>query len=42
LGLLGTQSREKHTAKPVHFGTPMATFESFDQCLGLAYRFNSF
>jgi len=42
LGLVRTQSREKNTAEPVQFSTPMALFTSFRQYFRLAYRIKSF
>jgi hypothetical protein len=41
LGLVGTNSREKHTAESVQFGTPIAVFKSFDQCFRLVYYLKS-
>src|SRR5262249_2327036 len=32
LSCISTQSREKHTAEPVQFGTAPALFKSFSQC----------
>jgi hypothetical protein len=37
LSLLSTQSREKHTAKPVHSGKHVAVLKSFSQCFRLVY-----
>jgi hypothetical protein len=31
LGIVRTQSREKHAAEPVQFGTPKALVKSFGQ-----------
>jgi hypothetical protein len=42
LGFISTDSREKHAAKSVQFGAPMAIFKSFDQSFRLAYRLKSF
>jgi hypothetical protein len=32
LSLVSTQSREKHTAKPLQFDTPIAVLKSFSRC----------
>ena len=42
MGVVGTHSREKHTAEPVQFGRPPAVFSLFGQCFCLTYRLKSF
>ena len=42
LPVVSTQSREKHTAKPVQFGTEIALLKSFSQCFRLVDYLKSF
>ena len=42
MGLLSTQSREKHTAEPVQFGIVIALLKSFGQRFGLVDGLKSF
>jgi hypothetical protein len=42
LSLVGTYSREKHTAEAVQFGAAPPFFGSFDQGFRLPYRLKSF
>jgi hypothetical protein len=41
LGLFSTNSREKHTAESVQFGTAIAIFKSFDHSFRLGYCLKS-
>ena len=41
-GLLSADSREKHTAEPMQFGTPPALFRSFGECFCLLNCLKSF
>ena len=42
LSLVGTYTREKHTAEPVQFRAAPPFFGSFNQCFRLSYRLESF
>jgi hypothetical protein len=42
LGLVGIQSREKHTSEPLKFGMPPALLGSFGERFRFPYRLKSF